>query len=85
MTPARADDPSPANVAAVNMPLERALSWSPGLYAATHDVYVGTNPVDVAEASGPIRWACWSARTWIVPAYDPGGLDVRADVLLARR
>ncbi len=50
MTPALADDPQPKN-SAVGLPRDLALSWSPGLYAATHDVYVGTSLADVSAAS----------------------------------
>ena len=74
MTPALADDPSPANVAA-DVPLDASLSWSPGLYAATHDVYFGTNPVDVAAATRTNPLGALVGQDLDVPAYDPGGLD----------
>jgi len=50
MTPALADSPQPKNNAA-DLPRDVTLSWSPGLYAATHDVYVGTSRADVTAAS----------------------------------
>ncbi len=50
MTPELANAPQPG-AGAVNMPRDVTLSWSPGLYAATHDLYVGTSLADVSAAS----------------------------------
>lgn len=49
MTPELAKDPQPQH-GAVDVPHEVILRWGPGLYAATHDVYFGTNPTDVEAA-----------------------------------
>jgi hypothetical protein len=45
-----ADNPSPAG-AAVDVVREASLTWTPGYFAASHDVYLGTNYDDVANAS----------------------------------
>lgn len=50
MTPGLAKDPQPGDRAA-DVPPEVVLNWQAGLYAVTHDVYFGTNPEDVAQAS----------------------------------
>jgi len=42
--------PKPANEA-TGVPMDTALSWKPGLFADTHDVYFGTVYDDVNEAS----------------------------------
>jgi hypothetical protein len=44
-------DPNPANGAADVSAVDGVLSWTPGDYAATHDVYFGTNFDDVNDAS----------------------------------
>jgi hypothetical protein len=43
-------EPVPA-VDATDVPLDAMLSWTPGMYAATHDVYAGTSFADVNSAS----------------------------------
>jgi hypothetical protein len=68
-----ASSPSPAD-GATDVPRDATVSWAPGQYAATHDVYVGTAFADVNTAS----------RT------DAKGLlaslaGLWADLLLARR
>jgi hypothetical protein len=45
-----AKDPSPEDVA-TDVPCDVAMSWTPGVYAATHDVYLGTTFADVNDAS----------------------------------
>ena len=42
--------PSPANKAA-DVPVDAALSWAPGQFAASHDVYFGTVFADVNNAT----------------------------------
>jgi len=48
--PALAADPSPANEA-TDVPRDVILGWSPGDYAATHDVYLGTSFDAVSDAT----------------------------------
>jgi hypothetical protein len=50
MTPALANNPYPKD-RAVDVPADVVLRWEPGLYAATHDVYVGTTAADVGTAT----------------------------------
>ncbi len=46
---ARPDNPVPADKGG-NVPIDTSLSWSPGLYAKTHNVYLGTTFADVNAA-----------------------------------
>ncbi|MHC4475432.1 MAG: LamG-like jellyroll fold domain-containing protein [Planctomycetota bacterium] len=48
--PNTATNPNPANNQ-TRVPLEATLSWTPGCFAASHDVYLGTNFDDVNEAN----------------------------------
>ncbi len=48
--PLRANDPDPAHGQTLVIEDFTALSWQPGGNAAQHDVYLGTNEIDVAEA-----------------------------------
>jgi hypothetical protein len=50
MTPGLAGNPQPKNNA-VDVLRAVTLSWTAGLYAASHDLYVGTNATEVAAAS----------------------------------
>ena len=61
-------DPSPAHEAA-DVPLDAILSWSPGEFAVSHDVYMGTSFDDVNDATTPDS-AGQSGTT-----YDPGLLE----------
>jgi len=63
-----ARDPSPAD-GATDRPLDTTLSWSPGEFAAAHDVYLGTSFDDVNTATTPTS-AGQTATT-----YDPGRLE----------
>ncbi len=45
-----ASDPTPEDVAA-DVPRDSVLSWTPGAFAASHDVYFGTSPSDVNDAT----------------------------------
>jgi len=49
-TPAKAKDPSPAD-SATDLPTDVVLSWGPGTFAKTHDVYFGTGLEEVGAAS----------------------------------
>jgi len=60
--------PDPAD-GAICVPLDQDLNWSPGCCAAFHDVYFGTNEVDVINgAAGTFR----GRQTYTT--YDPGAL-----------
>jgi hypothetical protein len=50
LTPELPAAPMPAD-AAVDVPPATTLSWSPGAYAASHDVYLGTDFTAVSEAT----------------------------------
>jgi hypothetical protein len=60
--------PEPQN-AANDVLREPVLSWAPGVYAATHNVYVGTSLEDVDSATVP------TASGLTVNSFDPGRLD----------
>ncbi|MBN1359888.1 MAG: hypothetical protein JW993_04820 [Sedimentisphaerales bacterium] len=65
-----ASNPQPA-AEAVDIPREAALSWTPGAFAATHNVYLGTEFDDVnsAGAGSPLLVATGQAAN----TYDPPG------------
>jgi len=48
--PPQASKPNPAD-GQTDVPRDVVLSWRPGRYAGTHNVYLGTDPNDVNEAS----------------------------------
>ena len=48
--PILAYNPNPAN-AATEVPRDVVLSWTPGMFAQSHDVYFGTNPDNIFNAS----------------------------------
>jgi hypothetical protein len=50
ITPGKAGVPRPAN-GTIEVPRDAGLSWRPGVYAATHNVYLGTDPNDVNDAT----------------------------------
>ena len=55
--PLRAMNPDPPDGApAVTLPM---LSWSPGITAAFHDVYLGTDPSPPFKARQPLAWPMW--------------------------
>ena len=68
-----ARDPSPADKA-TDIPRDGILSWEPGDYAATHNVYLGTTFADVnsATASSPLLVSRGQAGT----TYNPGRLEL---------
>ena len=43
-------DPQPAH-GAIDVPRDRVLGWMPGMFAQTHNVYIGTSYSDVEAAS----------------------------------
>ncbi|MEN6428648.1 MAG: LamG-like jellyroll fold domain-containing protein [Phycisphaerales bacterium] len=56
MTPALAKNPYPQN-GAKDVPADVTLSWTTGLYAASHDLYLGTSRADVeaADRANPLN------------------------------
>ncbi|MEN6577673.1 MAG: LamG-like jellyroll fold domain-containing protein [Phycisphaerales bacterium] len=56
MTPALAKNPHPQN-GAEDVPADVTLSWTAGLYAASHDLYLGTSLADVeaADRANPLN------------------------------
>jgi len=70
-----ATSPSPAN-GAVDVPTDVVLRWTAGMFAATHDVYVGTSRDDVENATvaEPRGVLVASGRT--EATFDPGRLEL---------
>jgi len=68
-----ASSPDPADKAA-DVQRDVVLSWTPGPFAATHDVYFGTSFADVNSAgtTSPLLLS----RTQAGSTYDPGRLDI---------
>jgi hypothetical protein len=50
ITPGKAGIPRPAD-GTIEVPRDAVLSWRPGVYASTHNVYLGTGPNDVNDAT----------------------------------
>ncbi|MCF7973877.1 MAG: discoidin domain-containing protein [Phycisphaerae bacterium] len=50
LDPTKANNPNPADEA-VDVPRDTVLDWTPGIYAQTHNVYVGTTWEDVNSAT----------------------------------
>ncbi|MHC4165826.1 MAG: hypothetical protein ACYSWQ_02585, partial [Planctomycetota bacterium] len=66
-----ASAPSPGDLA-TDVPRDATLNWNPGIYAATHNVYFGTDFDDVnnADTSSPLLVSPGQTGT----GYDPPGL-----------
>lgn len=75
VTPALAEDLEPRNFA-VDVPADVVLSWSPGLYAATHDVYLGTDEADVAAADRASPLDVLVSQGQADATFDPGRLTL---------
>jgi hypothetical protein len=69
-----ATNPSPANEA-TEVYRDTNLSWTPGEFAATHDVYLGTNFDDVNSASRDKPGTVLVSKGQDANAFDPGRLD----------
>jgi hypothetical protein len=71
VAPQLAGEPSPED-AVVDVPREVVLSWSPGDFAVTHDVYLGTTFDDVnnADAANPLGVLVSQGQT--TDSYDAG-------------
>jgi hypothetical protein len=68
LSPESAKDPSPAD-GQDGISRDVVLRWTPGEFAATHDVYLGTSFDDVNDGAGTLVSAGQTAAS-----YDPGGL-----------
>jgi len=69
-----ADQPSP-ETGAVDVPYDGTLSWTPGVYAAKHNVYLGTSYSDVNAASITHPLDVLVSREQDVSTYVPDRLD----------
>jgi hypothetical protein len=65
-------DPTPRNRTSVQRPV--TLGWQPGIYAAAHDVYFGTDFNDVNDASRANPLDVLVSRAQTETTYDPGWL-----------
>jgi len=68
-----ATDPVPAHEA-VDIPRDVVLSWTPGEYAQTHDIYFGTVADDVANASRADSMGVLVSQNQAAATFDPDGL-----------
>ncbi|MCU0913907.1 MAG: LamG domain-containing protein [Planctomycetes bacterium] len=68
-----AGDPSPGDNA-TDVPRDTALSWSPGPFAKTHDVYFGASFADVNSASRTKALGVLASRGQDANSYDPPGV-----------
>ena len=68
-----ASGPRPAN-AAVDVPRDATLGWTPGKLAAAHDVYFGTTFVDVNTAGRTDNKGVLASQDQTAATFDPPGL-----------
>ncbi len=73
MTPELAAVPKPGTGTA-DLPRDLTLSWTPGLYAGTHDVYIGTSLADVTAASRANPLGVLVGQGQTATTYDLSGL-----------
>jgi len=71
--PLSAHGPTPAN-GAVDVPRDIVLSWKPGGYADTHDVYLGTVSADIDAASRTDPKGVLISQAQDANTYDPPGV-----------
>jgi parallel beta-helix repeat protein len=69
-TTPRATNPSPANMA-IDVPTDVVLSWTPGMYAGAHDVYLGTVFEDVDAARRPDPRGVLVSQNQMANTYAP--------------
>jgi len=72
--PILAYNPNPAN-SAVEVPRDVLLSWTPGMFAQSHDVYFGTNPDNAINASRTDPLDVLVIEDQDVNNYDVGRLE----------
>lgn len=74
LPPELASIPSPRNRVTVSRPV--TLSWEPGMYAVSHDVYFGTDPNAVNDANNvPDLWPEFQGNQDPC-SFDPGPLEL---------
>ncbi len=73
-TPTKAKNPIP-ETGATDVPRDSQLSWTPGRFAATHDVYLGTNLDDVNNASRDNPMGVLVSQGQAAVTYDPGIME----------
>lgn len=71
-----AADPAPADGAGDLLRDEIVLSWTPGVSAATHDVYLGTSMDDVAAATVENPLDVLVSASQEATSFDPGRLEL---------
>jgi hypothetical protein len=71
--PETAKAPSPAD-SAQDVPRDVTLSWTPGAFAGTHDVYFGTSATEVNAASRQSTMGVLAGQGQATAEYDPEGL-----------
>jgi hypothetical protein len=71
--PNNAKKPSPAG-GVVDVPRDVILSWTPGPFAATHDVYFGTSRADVDSATSASPLGVLAGAGQDANTFDPAGL-----------
>jgi hypothetical protein len=69
----QAEDPTPKSET-IDVPQDAVLSWAAGQYAATHNVYFGTNFEDVNEATVADPRGVLVSEGQTDASYDPEGL-----------
>ncbi|MBN2180645.1 MAG: discoidin domain-containing protein [Sedimentisphaerales bacterium] len=72
--PVMAYNPNPLN-SATEVPRDVVLSWTPGMFARSHDIYFGTNPDDVINASRTEPSDILIFESWDANNYDIGRLE----------
>jgi hypothetical protein len=74
LLPSTATDPVPGS-GRTDVPRDTVLSWRPGIYAKTHDVYFGASAADVraADVNNPRGVLVSQGQTGLT--YDPGLLE----------
>jgi hypothetical protein len=73
ITPGAAEDPAPAT-GTDDVPHDVTLRWTPGPFAATHDVYLGTSFADVNDAGRANPRGVLVSRGQTAARYEPTGL-----------
>ncbi len=68
----QASAPSPADEA-TDVSRDAALNWRPGIYAASHDIYLGTSAEDVANATRAEPLGMLAEQALDDSTYDPSG------------
>ena len=71
--PELASGPNP-NEKATDVPADIAVAWTPGAFAATHDVYLGTSFADVNSGSRTSPAGVLASQGQTDARYDPDGL-----------